>query len=243
VRYLRVRNWEQFQYRSDKRLPWIRTYDAQLEDYDYTQLSDAERGFLHDVRLLANRTGNRIPADPAWIARGTRSRSKSNAQRMVPKLLRLGFLEKIPAGTKTPAQKDGEDAPRAHTERTDRVLDREEIEIEKKRASPTAPTGAQALVAFFVDETKRRTDSRPPRDVTGHMAQSIGTQLKAGIEGERVRAGIVRMLDRGIVQPKLLSQFIAEAELPTLPRRNGDGGLTAQQIFEQGREEMERETR
>lgn len=87
--FLRVRNWAKFQYRTDKTLPWIRTYNEQLEDYEYTSLTDAQRGHLHDIRLLANRTRNKIPNDAGWVRAAIRSSRAPD----LDMLTRRGFLE------------------------------------------------------------------------------------------------------------------------------------------------------
>lgn len=132
MRYLRVRNWEKYQYRSDKRLPWIRTYDSQLEDYDYTRLSDSTRGVLHDLRLLANRMGNKLPADPVWLARATRSHQATIA-RPLATLTRLGFLEPWRKETKIPANEEVVSAQSAPGERTDVALD---LDVEGDKKEP-----------------------------------------------------------------------------------------------------------
>lgn len=144
VEYLQVRNWEKFQYRTDKKLPWIRTYDAQLEDYNYTRLSDAERGLLHDVRLLANRLGNRIPNDPGWIARVTKSKSKSNAYRTVPLLVSLGFLEPYTPGDETPANVEVVSAQSAHNGRSECAGDRDR---DRDNPLPLSRQGRKTVVA------------------------------------------------------------------------------------------------
>lgn len=119
--YLRVRNWDKFQYRTDKRLPWIRSHDAQLEDYEYTSLSDAQRGHLHDIRLLANRTKNKIPDDPGWVRAAIRASRAPDLQR----LCTLGFLEPWVPDSDLPANERISDAPGAHNGRTQRAGDRE----------------------------------------------------------------------------------------------------------------------
>jgi hypothetical protein len=49
----------------------------QLENSEYLSLTDAERGQLKDIRLLANRTHNKIPNDPQQVRFLTRSRGQN----------------------------------------------------------------------------------------------------------------------------------------------------------------------
>lgn len=97
------------------------------------------------------------------------------------------------------------------------------------RATEVEPLKANDLVAAFVDESRRR-GSDPPAQVRGHLARQIGKLLAEGIAPERIAAGLGRMLDRRIVQPALLPNFVAEAELPAAgsSRRRG---LTAGEIM------------
>jgi hypothetical protein len=122
--FLRVRNWSRFQYRSDKRLPWIRDYDDQLEKPEYVMLTDAERGQLKDLRLLANRTGNKIPNDPAYVRNMIRSRSKRLPN--LRKFQQLGFLEEWRSESVIPANQHISSAQGAHETREEGAADRDD---------------------------------------------------------------------------------------------------------------------
>jgi hypothetical protein len=122
-KYLQIRNWDRFQYRADKPLPWIKTYDAQLTDPDYLALTAAERGFLHDLRLLANKRGNKVLNDPSYIRRALGHGASTH--RALIKLLASGFVEAHESCIEIPANIVDLGAPRTHDGRTGGALDRE----------------------------------------------------------------------------------------------------------------------
>ena len=67
--FFRVKNWERFQHYGDRRAPpWIKLYNDLLENYEFAALPDASKAHVVAIWLLASRSGNRIPADPKWVA-------------------------------------------------------------------------------------------------------------------------------------------------------------------------------
>ena len=70
MEYLTIKNWETYQhYHSSTRSggPWIKLYNVLLSDYDFLRLSEKNRLHLIMIWLLANRIGNKIPNDPAYV--------------------------------------------------------------------------------------------------------------------------------------------------------------------------------
>lgn len=66
--YLRVKNWETLQHYKDRNPPWIKLYNALLDDHAFAALADRDKGALILIWLLASRLKNyQIPFDPAWI--------------------------------------------------------------------------------------------------------------------------------------------------------------------------------
>ena len=62
-------NYDQQQHYKDRGPTWIKLYNRLLDDYGFAQLPDAAKWHLIGIFLLASRHNNRIPADPAWLAR------------------------------------------------------------------------------------------------------------------------------------------------------------------------------
>jgi hypothetical protein len=98
-RYLRVKKWDEFQHGTKKRLPWIKLYDKLLEDYHFARLTEVEQLHLIKIWLLANRVGNKIPHDAAWVRSMIRSARNPN----LTKFIKEGFLEKWSAAKETAA--------------------------------------------------------------------------------------------------------------------------------------------
>ena len=67
--FFRVTNYDSQQHYKDRGPTWIKLYNRLLDDYGFAQLPDAAKWHLIGIQLLASRHANRIPADPAWLAR------------------------------------------------------------------------------------------------------------------------------------------------------------------------------
>lgn len=67
--FFSVKNFEKFQHYKDRAPPWIRLYNALLDDYEYGRLQDASKAHLMGIWLLASRYDNKIPFDSEWISR------------------------------------------------------------------------------------------------------------------------------------------------------------------------------
>src|ERR1039458_8270655 len=74
--WLHVKNWDKFQYRADKRLPWIRLDCALLDDRDFLKFDRATQRDLIAIWLLA-----RNQSHAGWIP---------NDSKMVSKLIQGG---------------------------------------------------------------------------------------------------------------------------------------------------------
>ena len=67
--FFSVTNYDQQQHYKDRGPTWIKLYNRLLDDYGFASLPDAAKWHLIGIFLLASRHNNRIPADPAWLAR------------------------------------------------------------------------------------------------------------------------------------------------------------------------------
>lgn len=93
MEYVSIVNWDKFQHYGNRRNPpWIRLYNSLIENYRWGLLSDVSKAHLIGLFLLASRTSNRIPADPAWIARRIQARDSVN----LAELLENGFIVPAP---------------------------------------------------------------------------------------------------------------------------------------------------
>lgn len=102
------------------------------------------------------------------------------------------------------------------------LLPPEEVREEDKPSvsNETAPVRANEIVAHYVDAVKelRGQDFVVPKRSIGAVAQNVKKLLDEGIPPAQVAAGVDRMLERGMVAPALLPQFVVEAGLTVKPR-------------------------
>lgn len=87
--WLRVRNWDHWQYRSDRNLPWIKLHVDLLLDADFLALDDTEQGMLVKIWMVASRKNGCIPDDVNLVQRLINSSLKPP----LTKFLELQFLE------------------------------------------------------------------------------------------------------------------------------------------------------
>lgn len=107
------------------------------------------------------------------------------------------------------------------------------------------PETTQTLVAEIVDEA-RSLDIPLPKRVTGQLAKYVKDLADEGYSFDVIRAGVARMMERRVVQPALLANFVTEAALAARPaatngRRYGRGirndelEAVAQRLEQEGR--------
>jgi hypothetical protein len=88
MRSFRVKNFERFQHYKDRSPPWIKLYNELLDDYEFGCLRDASKMHLVAIWLLASRSDNKLPYDPAWIAKRISATDKVD----LDALARAGFI-------------------------------------------------------------------------------------------------------------------------------------------------------
>ena len=67
MKYLRVKNWDEFQHYKDRNPPWIKLHRALLDDYEFARLQDASKAHLMLIWLFASQKNGLIPADPSFL--------------------------------------------------------------------------------------------------------------------------------------------------------------------------------
>jgi hypothetical protein len=90
VEYLKIRNWDKWQtYRADRgQPPWIKIHRRLMRDPEWVSLSDAERGQLVGMWLLAADRDGVIPASTALIQKLSFMESEPD----INKFIELGFI-------------------------------------------------------------------------------------------------------------------------------------------------------
>lgn len=69
MKHVRIRNWEKFQHYKERSAPWIKLYRDMMDSELWVMGSDASKLLATCTMLLAVRTDNKIPLEPAYIRR------------------------------------------------------------------------------------------------------------------------------------------------------------------------------
>jgi hypothetical protein len=114
----------------------------------------------------------------------------------------------------------------------------------KPKPSPLGPpvetVAANQIVAWFMEQMEA-SGVDVPRSVAGQIGRQAKKMLETGTSARSIAQGLRLMLNKGMVRPHLLSQFVLEAQLPMIPSPNPRAmrygrGWTADQILaNQGR--------
>ena len=89
TQYFSISNWQEFQHYKDRNPPWIKLHNQLLDNYEFEQLTDATKGHLLCIWMLASRTNNKIVYDPSWVKR----KIGANSNVDLKSLINAGFIE------------------------------------------------------------------------------------------------------------------------------------------------------
>jgi hypothetical protein len=67
--WIHIPRWDQFQHYKKRDPPWIKDYRSQLDNPTYLGLTFAQRGLLHDLRLLYLVTHKNVTLDTRKLSR------------------------------------------------------------------------------------------------------------------------------------------------------------------------------
>ncbi len=88
MKYLRVKNWDNFQHYKDRNPPWIKLHRTLLDDYEFCALPDLVKGQLMLIWVFASQNEGKIPQDAKFIERKLGFSERAALQQMVE----AGFL-------------------------------------------------------------------------------------------------------------------------------------------------------
>ncbi len=157
--YVYIRNWDKYQYRSDRRLPWIKLYVDLLDDDDYLRLSLADRGLLQDLWKLASLSGDgRVSADRVSLSRRLNVRRVS-----LERLIQGGFIE-----------------IRAHKRRRDGALEEKESREDKKE-KPDLSRNRSSRAQGTVEEDQPKNGAIPKPELPAALARILDAKIASSL--------------------------------------------------------------
>lgn len=175
MRTFRVKNFEKFQHYKDRAPPWIKLYNELLDDYDFGLLPDASKMHLVAIWLLASRSENKIPFDPAWVAKRINATEKVN----LALLEERGFIV-------SDQQVQGVEQDASTTLAKCLSREREEGETEKSRIIVARAPKDERFEELRKAYPKRKgSDPGPPAAKLFLAAVKAGTDPQIIIDGAR----------------------------------------------------------
>lgn len=198
-----VKNFERFQHYKDRAPPWIKLYNELLDDYEFGLLPDASKMHLVAIWLLASRSENKIPYDPAWVARRINATEPVN----LAGLAEAGFIV-----TDQPLQTTEQVASKPLAECLSR--EREEGETEESREEKEIPPvakatrGASEKFEEFWKERPRRDgdDPRKPAEKKFNALVKTGVDPDVIISGAKMAT--IAAKERGVYGTKFVPQTV-----------------------------------
>lgn len=154
VPHFSVKNFDELQHYKDRNPPWIKFYNASLDDYEIGLLPDASKAHLFAIWLLASRYNNQIPYDADWVGR------RINASEPVdlPLLAKHGFIVPDQDCSNMLASRKQDAIPEKEKRES-----REEREGEKSRARGTRLTDdwkpSESNIVFCLQEGLTEDDA------------------------------------------------------------------------------------
>lgn len=167
MKYLTVKNWDNFQHYKDRNPPWIKLHRSLLDDYEFSSLPDVVKGQLMLIWVFASQNEGKIPQDAKFLERKLGFTERCALQQMVES----GFL--IP---EQPASSDAR--PSASEVLADckqpasEVLALARSQEERQRTKATETEGARETFIQFWAEY--------PRKVAKPDAERAWLKLKPG---------------------------------------------------------------
>ena len=133
MEYLKIRKWDIWQtFRKDRTTPqWIKLHRCLMRNVEWVSLTDAERGQLVTIWLLAADRNGTIPADPEMVQRLCFMADPPN----ISKFIELEFLEseRLPSGNQEVTTPQPVCPPREEKRREEKIYVCEFFSVEKKK--------------------------------------------------------------------------------------------------------------
>lgn len=176
---LKVRNWDKWQtYRADRGTPpWIKVHRNIFTNPEWVMLSDAEKGQLVSIWVIAADKSGKIPHSPLLIQKMAMLDTPPN----INKFIELGFLSSDcqPLDAKVTPTRRQSDAPETEAET--------EAETETEKSIVTASSDIVLIFDYWVSITgkqRSKLDKKRTKQIRDAIKLGYTTeQLKMAIDG------------------------------------------------------------
>ena len=124
MNYLKIKNWDKFQtFRKDRGTPpWIKVYNSLLSNSEWVQLSDAEKGQLISMWLIASTRDGQISDCPKILRKTCMLDAEPNLQRFKDLGLLVGTVATISGSAVAAPRQQGDAAEESRVEKSRKTL-------------------------------------------------------------------------------------------------------------------------
>ena len=119
TKYIRIKNWEEYQHYKDRHSPWFKMYGNLTSTHWWVMGNDASKLLAVCTMILAHRTDNKIPYDLAFIKRFAHLEQDPDFAPLVS----ANFLEINEEPASKPLAKRKQSAPRGEERREEEKED------------------------------------------------------------------------------------------------------------------------
>lgn len=185
---LSIHNWGKWQsYRSDRgQPPWIKIHRECMRNIDWVSLSDAQRGQLVAIWLLAADRNGVIPASPSIIKKLCHLDTEPDLNMFIEQ----GFIDAPHDGVTLASTVRQVDQPEKSREETDTDADKSKeassASDDKKTKSVKTTTGIDTLLSLGVDEQSAKDWLTVRKAKRAPLTETALNELKS----EAAKAGI-----------------------------------------------------
>mgnify|MGYP003134376448 CR=1 FL=1 len=159
MKYLKVKNFSEYQHYKNRTPPWVKLYYDMLSDFELSRLTIEDRYLFVASILLASRTGNRIPHDVEWIAEEIHWPGTPN----YGSLINTGFIEEFKDDSRASRLLEPSARPRREEKNKRREEERREDGAPPKRARRLPETWQPSSKSREVGHTQGFSDTEIDR--------------------------------------------------------------------------------
>jgi hypothetical protein len=191
MNFIRIVEWEKYQHYKDRNPPWIKLHRELMTSNTWVSVDDASRVLAIAIMMLAAATGNKIPANPAYVKRV----AYLNSDPDFSPLAEVGFIEIVDENGNVAS------APiaTASTKQADARPEKRQSRAEQSKTESAPP----ALVAQAEVDFEVWWKVYPKKADKGHAREAFRRTLKRGVSVDTLVAGAQRYRD----DPKRKAEF------------------------------------
>lgn len=223
---LRIRNWDKWQsYRGDRNQPpWIKLHRCLAKNVEWAMLTDAQRGQLVCIWILAADSNGQVPASPGAIKKLAGLESEPD----IELLQRLGFIEADAKVTPKLRQRAAGSGCQPDAKATLVPMVLLDSSSSKKKDKSVVASDARRLASLLADLMRRNNPkAKIPEDPRGWFKAIDLIHSKDGYEWSEIEAVLRWSQDSDFWRSNILSGDALRRQMGTLVLQKSRAAPTA----------------